>query len=444
MKHINFTYNLDRTFADGADEHACRKARSAGKNVTEHLYKKETGLYLSWSFSGKYYKEYTGIKILPAQFNWRQRLPERSHSNHLELSTLLTTILSKVQREYLRMRTDGIALTGDTIREMVRCIIHGDHTTPEKGLFWKVYDEFMEEKKVLAASATIVKYETLRKHLHAFEKLKYPMSFEAVTMQWYNEFQVYCIQLNLKTNTVGKLFAMIKAFMNHAYDRKFTRNLEFKRFRVRTETTDPVYLTLEELSAIEKLNIGANSGMAFSRDLFLVGSYTGQRISDLVLMKRKDLKKVNDEVWWEVRQVKTRKRVRVFIINKVRKILDKYLSSGNPDGYVFPRISPVVINRHLKTIGKAAGLETEVTRINYSGNKKIEVTKAKYLFLTTHVARRTFITALSAGNMPDHEIQMLSGHSSVKELKVYKGRNADSIRNQMIALFEPISIVKSA
>ncbi len=445
MKHVNFTYNLDRTLADGADEKAFRKARKMGVSVLGYLYKKETGVYICWSFAGKYFKVHTGISILPAQFNWKQRLPERSHPNYLELSTLLTTILSKVQREYLRMKTDGIALTGDSIHQMVRCVIHGDHTSPEKALFWKVFGEFMEEKKMLVAPATIVKYETLRKHLQAFEKLKYPMSFEAVTMQWHNEFQVYCIQLNLKTNTVGKLFAMIKAFMNHAYDRKFMRNLEFKKFKVKSETTEPVFLTMEELQAIEKFDPGTNASMATSLRAFLVCCFSGQRISDLLSMKRKDIKRTKDgELWWEVHQVKTRKVVRVFLIDKARKILDVYLSADNSDGYVFPRISPVVINRNLKVIGKVAGLTAEVTKVNYCGNKKLEVTGPKYMFLTTHVARKTFITALSMSNMPDHEIQMLSGHSSSKELRVYKGRDSANIRNQLIALFEPGSIFKSA
>jgi integrase len=446
MKTVRFTYTLDCTFKKGVDHRMCAKDRMEGKNVDVHYFPRETGVYLSWSFAGKYMKEYTTVNILPVLWDWRLKLPVRKHPNHLELSTLLSTILSKVQREYLRMRTDGIALTGDSISQMVRCVIHGDHTSPEKALFWKVFDEFIEEKKLLSAPATVVKYETLRKHLLAYEKIKgVKLTLEDINMIFHNGFMVYCIGLGFRTNTVGKLVAMIKAFMNYAYDRKFTRNLEFKKFKVRSETTEPVFLTMEELQAIEKFDSCPNSSLAISRDVFVFGSVTGQRISDLLSMKKKDIKKAKDgELWWEVHQVKTRKVVRVFLIDKARKILDVYLSADNLDGFVFPSISPVVINRNLKVIGKAAGLTAEVTKVNYCGNKKLEVTGPKYMFLTTHVARKTFITALSASNMPDHEIQMLSGHSSVKELKVYKGRNADSIRNQMIALFEPISIVKSA
>ncbi len=66
------------------------------------------------------------------------------------------------------------------------------------------------------------------------------------------------------------------------------------------------------------------------------------------------------------------------------------------------------------------------------------------MLLTTHVARKTFITALCASNMPDHEIQRMSGHASSKELKIYKGHDARGTRDHLIALFEPISMVKSA
>lgn len=446
MKTVRFTFTLDCTFKGGVDHRVCIKDRMEGKNVDAHYFPRETGIYLSWSYAGKYMKEYTTVSILPVLWDWRLKLPVRKHPNHLELSTLLSTILSKVQREYLRMRTDGIALTSDLIQQMVRCVIHGDHTTPEKGLFWRVFGEFIEEKKYLSAPSTIVKYTTLGKHLLAYEKLKgVKLTLEDINMIFYNGFMVYCIGQGFRTNTVGKLVAMIKAFMNYAYDRKFTRNLEFKKFKVKSEMTEPVFLTMEELQAIEKFDPGTNASLAISRDVFVVGCFTGQRVSDLLSMKKKDLKKSKDgEVWWEVRQVKTRKVVRVFIINKARKILDNYLNADHQDGYVLPRISPVVINRNLKVIGKVAGLTAEVTKVNYCGNKKQEVTGPKYMFLTTHVARKTFVSMLCSSNMPDHEIQSLTGHASSREMKVYKGVDKSSIRNQMIALFEPISIIKSA
>lgn len=446
MKTVRFTYTLDCTFKKGVDHRVCAKDRMEGKNVDAYYFPKETGIYMSWSFGGKYMKEYTTVNILPVLWDWRLKLPVRKHPNQLELSTLLSTILSKVQREYLRMRTDGIALTGDSIQQMVRCVIHGDHTTSVKPLFWKVFGEFIAEKKFLSAPSTIVKYTTLGKHLQAYEKLKgVKLTLEDINMIFYNGFMVYCIGQGFRTNTVGKLVAMIKALMNYAYDRKFTRNLEFKKFKVKSETTEPVFLTMEELQAIEKFDPGSNAGLAVSLSVFLTGCLTGQRVSDLLAMKSQDLKRSKDgEVWWEVHQVKTRKVVRVFLINKARKIVESYLSAHNPDGYVFPRISPVVINRHLKIIGKAAGLTNETTKTNYCGNKKQEVKGPKYMFLTTHVARKTFVSMLCSSNMPDHEIQSLTGHASNREMKVYKGIDKSSIRDQMIALFESISIVKSA
>ena len=446
MKAIKFTYTLDCTFAEGVDYRMCKKEREAGRNVDQYYYAKETGIYLSWSYAGKYYKEYTCLNVLPVLWDWRLKLPIRKHPNYMELSTLLRTILSKTASGYLNMRTSGLAITGDTIREMVRTVIHGDHTTSEKALFWKVFGEFIEEKKYLSAPSTIVKYNTLGKHLMAYEKLKgVKLTLEDINLIFHNGFMVYCIGQGFLTNTVGKLVAMIKAFMNYAYDRKFTRNLEFKKFKVKSETTQPVFLTMEELRAIEKFDPGTNVSMVTSHRAFLVCCFSGQRISDLLSMKRKDIKRTKDgELWWEVHQVKTRKVVRVFIINKVRKILDVYLAANTKEGYMFPKISPGVINRNLKTIGKAAGLTAEVTKVNYCGNKKQEVTGPKYMFLTTHVARKTFISMLCSSNMPDHEIQSLTGHASSREMNVYKGLDRSRIRDQMIALFEQVSITKSA
>ena len=70
--------------------------------------------------------------------------------------------------------------------------------------------------------------------------------------------------------------------MNEATERGYNTNLEFrnKRFKTLREEADNVYLSIDELQKIEKIDLKASPKLEKVRDLFLIGCYTGLRFSD--------------------------------------------------------------------------------------------------------------------------------------------------------------------
>ena len=149
MRQINFYYTLDTTFKEGCDHRTCRRDREAGKNIDSSYYPKKTSIYLSWSIGGKYQKEPVGHSIKPIEWDFNLKLPSRRHHNYLELSVLLQGIKSRVDREYLNMRTNEGLISPDTIRQTIRDIVYGNNRIPVKDLFWKAFDEFLSEKAQL-------------------------------------------------------------------------------------------------------------------------------------------------------------------------------------------------------------------------------------------------------------------------------------------------------
>lgn len=439
-----FTYTLDVVYKSGVDYHVCNRKRALGIDISDCYSPFKTSIYLSWNFAGKYYKENVKYKILPCLWNFSEKLPSKKYSNYHELSVMLKSILSRVEKEFLNMRINEKALTPDSIREMVRGIINGpiENIAEKKGLFWRVFDEFLAEKAQLSKPATVVKYKSMHKTLLDFEKtMNYKLSFATINARWYTQFMIYSTSQLVahKNNTISKNIRMVKSFMNHAYDMKYHKSLEFKRFRAEGETTDPIFLTPEELALIEKCDVGTNKSLVLSKDIFLTGCYTGARISDLMQMKKRQLKVFKDgSIEWENFQIKGRKvkAVKIFIVEPARRVLEKYLIGKGDDDYVFPRIDSAVVNLKLKTLGELAGITSPITKVNYSGKNRIEKTLPKYKYLTTHIGRKTFISILCADNMPDHEIMSLSGHSSSKEIKVYKGVNRTLVLERMKRVFE--------
>jgi integrase len=335
----------------------------------------------------------------------------------------------------MRMREESI--TSSSILEIVTDAVGSSSSPKGDSLFWLSFQEFIAEKLQLCRPATVAKYRSLHRILKKFEEAKYSMTFEGVSKKWQTDFLLYCIGCGYLNNTTNKYIRMVQVFANWAHGMNYHRSLDFKRIRCEHETTEPIFLIMEELKCIEDFDVQENVALLHSKNIFLIGCYTSQRISDLLAMKKKDLSTdANGEMWWNVYQAKGRKLVKVYLVRRARKILEEYLIGKDSNDRIFPMLSAVAINRNLKTIGKGSGLLEIVTKVNYSGNNKREITQPKYLFLTTHVARKTAISLMCASNMPDHEIQSISGHSSSKEMTVYKGVDRRRIKESLAKLFQ--------
>ena len=76
-------------------------------------------------------------------------------------------------------------------------------------------------------------------------------------------------------------------------------------------------------------------------------------------------------------------------------------------------------NRHIKTIGKLAGINQTVKFSYKKGNRNVEVAKPKYEWITSHTARRSFCTNEFIDGTPVELIMKISGHKSVKDFYKY-------------------------
>ena len=109
----------------------------------------------------------------------------------------------------------------------------------------------------------------------------------------------------------------------------------------------------------------------------------------------------------------------------------------NPDEtyMLFPAISNQKMNTYLKELGKLTELNEPVQIIRFRGSERIEKIVPKYEVLTSHVARKTFITNAMIRGMSTEVIMDITTHHSYKSFQRYFKIVDDHKKSQMDKVF---------
>lgn len=282
--------------------------------------------------------------------------------------------------------------------------------------FFEVYDLFVKEegKKNVWTKATYQKMETQKRYILEFDS---NISFKDFTESKLIEFQYYLQEeLKLKNSTLLKRFSFLRWFLRWALRKKYISDNTFETFRPKLKTTQKkiIFLTQSELEKLKECNIPSQKQyLERVRDVFLFQCFTGLRYSDVVNLKKSNIK--DDSI--HITTIKTTDSL-VIELNKYSKaLIEKY---KNLEGdKVFPVITNQKMNDYLKELGELAEINEIIRETYYRGNKRFDIETPKYALLGTHAGRRTFIcNALSLG-IPPQVVMKWTGHSDYKAMKPY-------------------------
>lgn len=224
-------------------------------------------------------------------------------------------------------------------------------------------------------------------------------------------------------NTIYHTFEVVKAQLNAA--KKSGIDIDdtyYKQLRSRGEDVDNIYLTENEIKAIYDLNIprlkeqgeiDEKNRMEETRDLFIIGCYTG--------LRRSDLNKLNDGIWnlaedkntVSIVTEKTKKPVVIPLHPYVRAIYNKY-------GGILPKLGDKHnTNVHLKNLARLAGINEIVGKTENRGGKVTTLKHPKYDLVSFHTARRSFATNMVLKGVPTLAIRQLTGHTNEQTFRKY-------------------------
>ena len=86
---------------------------------------------------------------------------------------------------------------------------------------------------------------------------------------------------------------------------------------------------------------------------------------------------------------------------------------------ILPKYSPQKYNEAIKDLAKIAKIDKPTQTIKFIGNERVEETKPRYLLISSHTARRTFITNLIFKKVAPEIIMKITGHKTRKSFEKY-------------------------
>ena len=382
--------------------------------------KGESLIWLIYRFNGHRLKYSTREKVLPKAWNKNKMEVRSSYMGSVEQNARLRKIETELNNIYTRLFSDGsLIITPKILKEELDKVLWKSSSTQS---LLSVLDEYIDTS--FKTEGTIKKYRSLRKHIEEFDAtVHFTVDFKTIDMEFYERFVKYFYSKEYLDNTVGKYISTLKAFLNWATEKGYNNNLEFRRFKNISKSVDIIYLNEEELNKLWELDLSGKFRLERVRDLFCLSCYTGLRYSDVVNL---GLDNIQGE-FIVLDTIKTRDKLKIPILPKAKIILDKYLS-----GDIQKVISNQKMNQYLKEIGELAGFDTLVKQVSHSGSKRIERVNPKYDLITTHTARRTFITLALEKGMRHEIIMKITGHKDYSTFKKYVKLVDSVIKNEML------------
>lgn len=344
---------------------------------------------------------------------------------------------------------------------------------------WEYYEYFfagivdgsvLHGKQERYSKSSISAWRTFGKHLGGFLGSR-ELTFDDIDRRTAAAFVTYLKGSGLMEATVSQQVNHFRKLCNIAAEDGFNRNAASLRVWKSHEQRDEekraeIVLTDSEIDALYNLKLYGHIEQC--RDLWMLGYFSGQRVSDYSVLTRENFAVNEDGVpVIMLRQQKTGTEVQVPIVDeRVFEICEKY-------SYNFPKLKRDAINRGIKAACKVladtvptlsnwevtllAGKERDKERWYIETQKRVEageklhgeeskrykrcaeyaaehdctdtlykrdyqgrVIRRRWELVGCHTSRRSLITSLhKSGLLTDREIMSVSGHSTLKSYETY-------------------------
>ena len=409
---------------------------------------KRTPIVLYFRYGNHILKHSTGFKVLQSTWNEKKQTVRNvlSIGNPETINNGLELVKQRVENAYNELIKEGY--NGHINNALLRSKIAENSSKKIKATPYIV--DYLKEFLDTAGSrlvkknngetgfiqrSTINQYKSTLNSLKQFETFKKTkIKFKDLSLKFHKDYLEFLFgEKNYGKSTVGTRIKTIKTLAKYAkIDEIEVNEAVFSRgfFKPHQKSLD-TYLNSGEVQKLFEIDLSHNKRLNRVRDLFIVGVWTGLRISDFSKIKKENL---NDGLI-EIDEIqKTGAAIVLPIHPQVEQIIEK--NNGN-----FPKpISHQKFNDYIKELCKLVGIDkmTEGTKTMKTehGPRKVNGTFPKYELISSHTCRRSFCTN-NYGVFSNAQLMAISGHKSetvfLNYIKVTPKEHAENMRDKWLA-----------
>jgi len=379
----------------------------------------------------------TGEKIKPSEWDFEGRQPNDLNGRtkraeiHRSVKMQLDRYSSFFTEIVNRYKNINEELTVDILKQRFD---EKFKKITVKSDFFRIYQEFLDEKENdytgnSISNSTLKRYKCNKNLLEDFESnCKVKITLGKFDDKLYNKFLKYCIEEKKHSaNTLHRNVGLLKTFLLWALNKKYTYNNNFITFKKPAKfATDEIALNYEQVELIYNYDFSENKRLERVRDLFVFGCTTGMRFGNYSTISRSDV----DGNFIRVIDLKSKSKNLAIPLNSISKsILEKY-------DYNLPSITNQKMNEYIKEVFKKLEFTDEIKKTMKYGDELVDQKAEFWTRISSHTARRSFITIMKNKRVPDKVIMSYTGHTSLEVFNAYYRPSEDDKINYMNEVFK--------
>lgn len=390
----------------------------------------ETLIYYITRINGKMFKYSLGLKVEPKHWDSAKKRFTKQVKFYSAKNKHLEYVEKAVNAKLWEYKEKGIQPDFDEIKGVLDelCGKAPKFTETKTDISSMTFeelwvDEWISELMVTSAPSTIQKKFFALNCISLFsQETGYELTFESINERFSNQFKKWALKQKKpngnprfsRDNSINKYVSITKEFAKWALKNGYTHSNNYSKISNCNETYYvPFALENEDLKRIASIDFKSIDLVKFNirpsnfertiealektRDAFLFRCFCGIRFSDYKNLTSNKI--VNNRLTLVTQ--KTGTTISIPLSSLAIEILEKY-------DYCPPKLENQNENEHLKLLSLISGLTESITITYKLGGVKKEETKQRWELVTTHTARKTFITnCLRAGIEPYLVMEMV-------------------------------------
>ena len=378
---------------------------------------------LSISFLGHRHLTTLGCSMTDDEFdtflkciNGEKTKNKTAHPQQDELQRLLHNISDKLEWEIEKVKRGEISDEAIDIAKIVNdCKGIKRNPTQNTTSVEQLYLRFVEDerKRKDLQTGTINQIMGLYRDLNR----SYPnLSIERASKRdWIQEYLDMLVKRGYNSNSIRSKYRYLHWFLKWAYRNDLCDD-DFERYKFKLKVVSNrerlvVFLTIDELLAIKNHNTEPASVLC--KDIFLFQCFTGLRYSDVIRIKNTDIRDGTLTILTQKNGMLLTNKLNNYAIEIASKYHNKFGDT------LFPYVSDGTINVHIRKICREVGIDEIVTKYEYRNHQRMEITGPKWMFVSTHVGRKSFVVNSLDFGLTATQVVAYTGHSTIQAMQPY-------------------------